>query len=208
MLSEELGDDNVAKNHVTVFIELLKDVRFNLPPNYSKNFVQERHGLSDAEIWELTFDQLLILLLPRSFLPEILGFSMRFELVTMDTLRALTQLTKIGISPCYFILYVTIDNIDSGYSGMALEAVRKYLELIRVSLGEVVTQKACRRVQTRSMLSESLPTTPSKGPTHIPTLVPASRRRIESELIYVFISKARVSRISIAIFASNWELGF
>lgn len=45
VLSEELGDDNAAKNHVTVFIELLKGVRLNLPPSYSEDFVHERHGL-------------------------------------------------------------------------------------------------------------------------------------------------------------------
>ena len=194
VLSEELGDGDVAKNHVSLFMQLLGDVGIALPPSYSRGFIDEHLSMNDTEIWESAVGQLLVSLFPHEFLPEILGFNLQFELITMDTLRASKELRELGINPYYFTVHVTIDNIDSGHGAIAMHAVGKYLEHIRAAKGDKAVQPVWRRIQVGYLLSESLSTSPRTSEIHRPTLLKAPRSALEAELMNVFVSKARVSQ--------------
>jgi hypothetical protein len=98
--------------------------------------------------------QLLISLFPHEFLPEILGFNLHYELLTMDTLKAARELPEFGISGYYFALHISIDNSDSGHTAMALETVVRYLEIIREQDPAMVLG-VWKRVQAGYVLSST-----------------------------------------------------
>ncbi|KAI1075711.1 hypothetical protein F5B20DRAFT_573325 [Whalleya microplaca] len=136
ILSEELGDGDVERKHVFVYRKLLRSVGVDLPAADSREFVDLDLGMSVMSAWRAAVAQLLISLFSHDFLPEVLGFNLCFEQVTLETLRAAHELPKLGISGYYFLLHVCIDNIDSGHSAMALCVVSRYLDVIRESGGE------------------------------------------------------------------------
>ncbi|KAE9983033.1 hypothetical protein BLS_005050 [Venturia inaequalis] len=187
--SEELGDGDVAKNHVAVFTELLRGAGIAMPRPGNTDFIHNPDAPESVEIWESGVAQLLISLFPNDFLPEILGFNLQFELITLETLQASKEIEEMGMDPCYFRLHITIDNIHSGHGAIAMKAVQSYLEAVQTFQGEEAMEQAWRRVQAGYLLSESLPTSPKTGK----TLVPTSRSEIEKKLLSILVAKAEVS---------------
>jgi hypothetical protein len=151
VLSEELGDGELAKHHVYLYHRLLESVGCPLPSAHSIDFVRSHrwkdHEEDDNSCWESAVGQLLISLFPHEFLPEILGFNMHYELVTLDTLCAAYELRALGIDPYYFLLHVSIDNADSGHTAMAAHTVTHYLDIVGKAEGEEGVQRAWKRVQ-------------------------------------------------------------
>ncbi len=88
ILSEELGDGDLKKNHVRLFHELLESVAPGLPTAEDLDFGHPRHQLDELAVWKSAIAQLLISLFPSEFVPEILGFNLHFEAISMDTLKA------------------------------------------------------------------------------------------------------------------------
>ncbi|KZF26759.1 hypothetical protein L228DRAFT_258142 [Xylona heveae TC161] len=164
VLSEELGDGDQAKNHVHLYRELMREIEAGLPDGDSEDYIHPKTGLDQPRVWKAAVSQLLISLFPHEFLPEILGFNLSFEGITMETLMASKELEELKINPYYFVLHVTIDNADSGHTAMALHATAEYVEHIRHTQGETAAQQVWKRVQTGFVLSESLPTTPVLRP--------------------------------------------
>ena len=91
--------------------------------------------------WEAAVGQLLISLFPNEFLPEILGFNMHYELITLDTMRATHELKALGINPYYFLIHIAIDNADSGHVAMATHTVTRYLDMVRATEGEAALEQ-------------------------------------------------------------------
>ncbi|EFQ99677.1 ABC transporter with duplicated ATPase domains [Nannizzia gypsea CBS 118893] len=190
VLSEELGDGDLDKNHVQVYKELLRKVGVHLPAGNSIEFTQHP-GMDNIQVWQSAVIQLLISLFPQEFLPEILGFSMHFEMLTFETIVAAKELRELNIDPYYFTLHITIDNADTGHARMAKEAVTKYLELIKVLEGSKEAHKTWKRVQAGYLLSKCLPL-------DLDVLggAPASfclSTQYETEVLRIFESKAAVS---------------
>ncbi|KAK6339763.1 hypothetical protein TWF718_009157 [Orbilia javanica] len=196
VLSEELGDGDVEKNHVYIYRRLIESICPDLPAGDSIDFIHPRHNLhlSEPGPWKAAVAQLLISLFPHEFLPEILGFNMHFEAVTLETLQAAKELKELKIDPYYFILHVSIDNADSGHAAMAVETVIEYIESIRAKEGYAAAQEAWVRVQAGYVLSNGLPTAPTGATTN----KSASQRRpfsdLEREVIRIFRTKADVSQ--------------
>ncbi|KAF3483848.1 ABC transporter with duplicated ATPase domains [Arthroderma uncinatum] len=190
VLSEELGDGDLDKNHVEVYKQLLHKVGAQLPAGNSSEFI--RHpDMKDIQIWQSAVIQLLISLFPHEFLPEILGFNMHFEMLTFETIVAAKELRELNIDPYYFTLHITIDNADTGHAKMAKEAVVRYLHLVRTSEGGSAAQQAWKRVQAGFVLSKCCPLDldASIGV----SLQPSPQTRYMKEILGIFESKTIAS---------------
>ena len=160
VMSEELGDGDLAKNHIYVYQSLLRDIKAQLPASDSADFIKPCHGLDELRCWKAAIAQLLISLFPHDFLPEALGFNMAYESLPVHLLKTVRELRELKLNPYYFELHISIDNADSGHAAMALAAVVDYLELIANGDGPKAAMIAWKRVQAGYVLAESLPTTP------------------------------------------------
>ncbi|KAH7128964.1 hypothetical protein EDB81DRAFT_845946 [Dactylonectria macrodidyma] len=163
VLSEELGDGDLQKNHVYLYRALLESIGVQLPAGDSAGFIRDDlwqvEGSLDnnTRVWKAAVAQLLISLFPNEFLPEILGFNMHYELLTLDTLMASQELPELKISSYYFIPHVSVDNADSGHAAMARSMVADYLAVLKATpSGAMNEQEAWRRVQAGYLLSKTL----------------------------------------------------
>ncbi|KAG9232098.1 hypothetical protein BJ875DRAFT_428382 [Amylocarpus encephaloides] len=193
ILSEELGDGDLGKNHVHLYHKLLETIAPGLPTADSLDFGHPRHQLNNLSVWKSALAQLLVSIFPSDFLPEILGFNLHFEAISMDTLKAAKELKEVGIDPYYFLLHISIDNAASGHSAIAIEIVCEYMEYVSRAEGEEAVQKAWKRLQAGYLLSSGLPGTTvchsRRKPMDI-SRVPLSPA--EMEVIRIFKSKAQV----------------
>ncbi|KAK0512791.1 hypothetical protein JMJ35_004808 [Cladonia borealis] len=158
VMSEELGDGDLSKHHVYLYRQLLEDAGCPLPDGHSADFIKPSlwDGVNNHGAWEAAVAQLLISLFPNEFLPEILGFNMHYELITLDTMLATHELKALGINPYYFLIHIAIDNADSGHVAMATHTVTRYLDMVRATEGEAALELAWKRVQVGYTLSQTL----------------------------------------------------
>jgi hypothetical protein len=165
ILSEELGDGDFTRNHVFVYNQLLKEVGCPLPEPQSHELIKSPNleAMDDHGSWKGALAQLLISLFPNEFLPEILGFNMHYELISLAALMTDRELKELGVNPSYFLLHICIDNADSGYTAMALLNLIDYLELIKASEPPSVFKGHGRRVQAGYTLSQTLAGSPCDG---------------------------------------------
>ncbi|PVI05658.1 hypothetical protein DM02DRAFT_583712 [Periconia macrospinosa] len=194
VMSEELGDGDLEKNHVYVYRELMKEIDAGLPEPDSKDFIHPRHGLNEPRCWKAAMAQLLISLFPHDFLPEALGFNMAYESLPLHLLKTVRELRELRLNPYYFELHISIDNGSSGHAAMAMETVIDYIESVRKDGGEEAAHIAWKRVQAGFVLAEGLPTTPeSPSMKKKPCQEPFPRNEIEARVIEVFAAKAPVA---------------
>lgn len=196
VLSEELGDGDLAKNHVHLYRATLAEIGINMPPGDSAAFIEPGHGMDDVSVWKSAVAQLLISLFPNEFLPEILGFNMHFEQLTLTTLKAAKELPLFGISGYYFILHIAVDNADSGHTAMAVQTIRDYLELVSKSDGPAAAAQTWKRIQTGYQLSRMVGSD-NKSELEVPATGTAALGVLsenESRLLKILDNKARVSQ--------------
>ncbi|KFX92491.1 hypothetical protein V490_05358 [Pseudogymnoascus sp. VKM F-3557] len=228
ILSEELGDGDLRKNHVHLYHKLLETAAPDLPTAESFEFGHPRHQLDELSVWKSAIAQLLISLFPHEFLPEIIGFNLHFEAISMDTLKATRELKEVGIDPYYFLLHISIDNTHSGHSAIAIEVVCEYMRHILETDGQEAAQKAWGQLQAGYLLSSCLPgtvITPSqKKPSKNSNILLSPN---EVKVINIFRAKAQVahgfhcsSRVKIggrsiadwldpvALESKEWQKGF
>ena len=192
VLSEELGDGNLKKNHAHVYRKLMKSTMIDLPAGDTPEFIQPRQRLDEPAVWKAALAQLLISLFPHEFFPEILGFNMHFEALTLETLKASRELSEVGLDPYYFMLHVSIDNADSGHTAIAQQAVCMYVEHILESQGTAAAQQAWRRVQVGYNLSDSLPGKVTCPSMRVPAVDGFPRNDLEGKVIRIVRDKALV----------------
>ncbi|KAE8161315.1 hypothetical protein BDV40DRAFT_301497 [Aspergillus tamarii] len=196
VLSEELGDGDLCKHHVNLYRQLLDDIGCSLPHGHSSDFIHVREWdcVESRGTWEAAVGQLVISLFPNEFLPEILGFNMHFETVTLETMQVAHELKGFGINPYYFLIHMTIDNADSGHTAMAAHAVRRYLEVVRATEGMSAMQQAWKRVQVGYILSQTLGNHSSPGAVGLGLSSPdVLLGPLSTRVINIFRSKALVS---------------
>ncbi|ROV93397.1 hypothetical protein VMCG_08397 [Cytospora schulzeri] len=196
VLSEELGDGDLAKNHAAIYRELMRQIGANLPEAYSADFVERADdlGMSDVATWQSAVTQLLISLFPHEFLGEILGFNLHFECLTWDTVAAARELREVGLDSYYFLLHISIDNSDSGHVAMALETVVSYLQHVQATQGDEALQREWRCVQAGYLLSELGVLQDEKDRTRASAATNTfANNRFAPELVRVFRAKASVA---------------
>jgi hypothetical protein len=193
VMSEELGDGDLAKNHVHVYRELMDDIEAELPAADSEDFIHPRHCLTEARCWKAAMAQLTISLFPHEFLPEALGFNMAYESLPLHLLKTVKELRELRLNPYYFELHISIDNADSGHAAMAMAAVANYIDMVEQEEGKEAAHMAWRRVQTGYILAEGLPTTPESPSLKTEVDEPFPRTDTEATLIDIFAAKSFVA---------------
>ena len=193
VMSEELGDGDLAKNHVHVYRELMNDIDVGLPAADSEDFIHPRHELNEARCWKAAVAQLLISLFPNDFLPEVLGFNMAYESLPLHLLKTVKELRELRLNPYYFELHISIDNADSGHAAMATSAVTEYIDLIQQKEGPKAAHVAWKRVQAGYVLAEGLPTTPESPSLKTPVEEPFPSTEREAVVVKIFAAKSFVA---------------
>jgi hypothetical protein len=197
VMSEELGDGDLAKNHVHVYRDLMNDIEAGLPAADSEDFIHPRHELTEARCWEAAMAQLTISLFPHDFLPEALGFNMAYESLPLHLLKTVKELRELRLNPYYFELHISIDNADSGHAAMAMAAVANYIDMVEQEEGKDAAHVAWKRVQAGYILAEGLPTTPEspslKTTKTTKTEEPSPRTDTEAALLDIFAAKSFVA---------------
>jgi hypothetical protein len=193
VMSEELGDGDIAKNHVHVYRELMEDIDARLPEADSQDFIHPRHGLDQVRCWKAALAQLAISLFPHDFLPEALGFNMAYESLPLHLLKTVKELRELRLNPYYFELHISIDNADSGHAAMAMAAVSNYISLVAEDQGEEAAHIAWKRVQAGYILAEGLPTTPESPSLKSKVEESFPRTETEAQLVGIFAAKSSVA---------------
>ncbi|KAG8526573.1 uncharacterized protein KY384_008774 [Bacidia gigantensis] len=195
VMSEELGDGNSHMNHVYVYKDLMRDIRSGLPDADDARFIHPDHQLDQVGVWKAAVAQLLVSLFPNEFLPEILGYNMHFEGLTMETMKAARELEELGLNSYYFALHISIDNADSGHTAIALQSVTKYLDIIKRNEGEVAVQQAWKRVQAGFILSAGAegPQCPSQRSSIAKLPVYRTHNTQEKDVLRIFKAKTPVA---------------
>lgn len=132
---DELGNGEPRLNHPLIYRQVLAEMGVDLPATASWEFAHS--PLLRDESFALPVYWLSVGRLPRTFLPEILGLNMAMELsgVGGSYRRARIALKTYGFSTRFVDIHNTIDNVATGHSAWAADAVDTYLAAIAASQG-------------------------------------------------------------------------
>ena len=196
VLSEELGDGTLSLNHVYLYNKLLGEVGVHLPAPYERDFTDRSHGMNNENIWRAAVIQLLISLFPQDFLPEILGYSLHFEGLNMETVVLSRELQELKVDAQYFLLHVSIDNAHSGHAMMAAHTVAEYMSHVTQRETPSTAATTWRRIQAGYALSAYQSKNIKKGlPTRqAPASVQIPRPSLyEAEIVRMLVAKTAVA---------------
>ncbi|MFD6752737.1 iron-containing redox enzyme family protein [Micromonospora gifhornensis] len=145
---DELGNGVPRLNHPLIYRQVLAEMDIKVPPTASREFAMWE-GFRD-ESFELPVYWLSIGRFPRTFMPEILGLNLAMELsgVGGTYRRARQALKKYGFSTKFVDIHNTIDNVATGHSAWAADAVDTYLASLPVSHGAGAVAEVWERVRT------------------------------------------------------------
>jgi hypothetical protein len=157
---DELGNGEAALNHPRIYRDFLLSMGVQLPPTASLAFARDeriREGSLRLPVFWLSIGKF-----PRTFLPEILGLNLAMELsgVGGGYRSARRFLRAHGFSTLFVDLHNTIDNVSTGHSAWAADAIDAYLSAsadpleraarwrrVRVGYASLAPQKPRRRAR-------------------------------------------------------------
>lgn len=144
---DELGNGEAKLNHPLIYREVLDEMGVHLPPTGSLEFARWE-GFRDRS-FELPVYWLCIGRFPRTFLPEVLGLNLAMELsgVGGTYRRGRMALQAHGFSTRFVDIHNTIDNVASGHSAWAADAVDTYMASIPESQRAGAGAEAWERVR-------------------------------------------------------------
>lgn len=128
IFSDEIGNGDTALNHPNIYRALMSQMGITLPDFRSLEFSQwarfDDGAFSVPAFW------LSLSHFPRRFLPETLGLNLSMELSGVGGAyrSARDELRHFGFSTAFVDLHNTIDNVSTGHSAMALEAIQLYMD--------------------------------------------------------------------------------
>jgi hypothetical protein len=145
---DELGNGEVHLNHPLIYRKVLAEMGVQLPPTGSREFTLWP-GFKDSS-FELPVYWLSIGRFPQTFMPEVLGLNLAMELsgVGGTYRRARLALKTYGFSTRFVDIHNTIDNVASGHSAWAADAVDTYMASIPTAQGTQASAQAWDRVRT------------------------------------------------------------
>lgn len=145
---DELGNGEVRLNHPRIYRELIAEMGYELPPTGSREFAYWP-GFKDSS-FELPVYWLSVSRFPRTFMPEILGLNLAMELsgVGGTYRRARIALQTYGFSTLFVDLHNTIDNVATGHSAWAADAIDTYMAGIPASRGPHGRENVWDRIRT------------------------------------------------------------
>lgn len=144
--SDEVGNADPFMNHPNVYRRLLEGEGIQMPPTASREFAMQPELLDFA--FDLPLLTLSISMFPKAMLPEIIGVNLAIELSGLgkDYMTIIDELNYWKIDPYFFTLHLTIDNIASGHTAVAMETVHLYLDQVLSSQGYNVMQREWERI--------------------------------------------------------------
>lgn len=145
---DELGNGEPRLNHPLIYRQVLEEMDIDLPPTASPEFAHWP-GFRDAS-FELPVYWLCVGRFPRTFLPEVLGLNLAMELsgVGGTYRRASIALRKHGFSTRFVDIHNTIDNVATGHSAWAADAVDTLMSSLPDSPGPSGRAAVWDRVRT------------------------------------------------------------
>lgn len=125
---DELGNGDWAINHPKIYRDVLAAMEITLPPTGSRAFVQDNR-LRDGS-FRLPVYWLCLGKFPVSLRPEILGMNLAMELsgVGGSYRDAHRFLQHYGFPTIFVDLHNTIDNVSTGHSAWAADAIDAYMQ--------------------------------------------------------------------------------
>jgi hypothetical protein len=144
---DELGNSEPALNHPAIYRELLAEMDVRLPPTGSREFAFWP-GFSDGA-FDLPVYWLCISRFPQTFMPELLGLNLAIELSGVGGTYRRTQKVQRahGFSTRFTDIHSTIDNVSTGHSAWAVDAIDTYLASVANSEGVDTRAQAWQRVR-------------------------------------------------------------
>ncbi|MGA6161329.1 iron-containing redox enzyme family protein [Amycolatopsis magusensis] len=145
---DELGNGRPDLNHPRIYREVLAEMDVRPPPTGSPEFAAWP-GFRE-ESFALPVFWLCIGRFPRTFLPEVLGLNLAMELsgVGGSYRRARIALRHHGFSTRFVDIHNTIDNVATGHSAWAADAVDTYLSALPPAAEAGARAAAWTRVRT------------------------------------------------------------
>ncbi|MEV6843682.1 iron-containing redox enzyme family protein [Actinoplanes sp. NPDC051411] len=144
---DELGNGDPRLNHPLIYRDVLAEMGVRLPPTGSTEFAHW-DGFRDAS-FELPVFWLCVGRFPQTYQAEILGLNLAMELsgVGGSYRRARRALKKYGYSTYFVDIHNTIDNVATGHSAWAADAVDSYLAGVLNAEGARAQAAAWQRVR-------------------------------------------------------------
>lgn len=127
---DELGNGVAALNHPKIYRDGLREMDFELAPTGSREFAEDPR--LDEASFRLPVYWLCLGKLPVTFMPEILGMNLAMELSGVGgTYRSARRfLRHYGFSTAFVDLHNTIDNVSTGHSAWAADAIDAYMRAL------------------------------------------------------------------------------
>jgi len=148
IFSDEIGNGDTLLNHPNIYRDLMRQMGIDLPDFRTREFAENRL-FSDASFQVPAF-WLSISQFPRRFLPETLGLNLAMELSGVGGAyrTARDELRHYGFDTLFVDLHNTIDNVSTGHSAMALEAIELHMDNVLSTVSRAAVDAIWRRVWT------------------------------------------------------------
>jgi hypothetical protein len=148
IFSDEIGNGDTHLNHPNIYRDLMRQMGIDLPDFRSRTFAMSEL-FSDAA-FEVPAFWLSISQFPRHFLPETLGLNLAMELSGVGGAyrTARDELRHYQFDTRFVDLHNTIDNVSTGHSAMALQAIELYMDAPLVTASPAASHTQWRRVWT------------------------------------------------------------
>lgn len=130
IFSDEIGNGSVLENHPNIYRALIDQMQADLPDFRTRAFAFSERFDDDAFATPAFW--LCLSQFPLRFLPETLGINLAMELSGVGSAyrTAKNELKHHGFSTLFVELHNTIDNVSSGHSAMAIEAIEHHMDSI------------------------------------------------------------------------------
>lgn len=145
---DELGNGRIPLNHPVIYRDVLRQMGIELAPTGSREFAHDPR-LRDESFRRPVY-WLCLGKLPTTFLPEILGMNLAMELsgVGGSYRTAREHLRYYGFSTRFVDIHNTIDNVSTGHSAWAADAIDTYMRQALPLSGDTEGAHLWQRVRT------------------------------------------------------------
>lgn len=154
---DELGNGQIELNHPKIYRDLLNSMGINLPPTGSWDFANDIRIRNDS--FRLPVYWLCLGKLPLTFMPEILGMNLAMELSGVGDGYRLARrfLKEYGFSTQFVDLHNAIDNVATGHSAWAADAIDTYMTMVTELANEKLVAAEWERIKTGYKSLSSIP---------------------------------------------------
>ncbi|MGW2475148.1 iron-containing redox enzyme family protein [Streptomyces sp. NPDC001665] len=145
---DELGNGQASLNHPLIYRQLVESMGVALPPTGTLEFA--RWPGFEERSFELPVFWLSIGRFPKTFQPEILGLNLAMELsgVGGSYRRARLGLRAHGFSTRFVDIHNTIDNVATGHSAWAADAIDSFMSSVAPPPGTRARDEVWARIRT------------------------------------------------------------